>query len=425
MDLDLKAIELDQKVAAIISRGIEQQSNQDDSGFNQLALEMFNYQYQANEYYHDLCDRMKITPDNITSWQEIPAIPTQAFKDSIVSSISVENSELALLTSGTTDPGLRGKIFRDKSSLQNIIRANSLITKRYCFPDVEKMPMAMLIPPPNLAPGMAMAFGLGQLLNSFGSEESRYFISAQGLDVQGLQEFLTTFIKQEEPVTLVGATSGFVIFFNHLQKQECRLQLPKGSRVLDGGGYQGTFGNCTREEFYQYCAEWLGVPAHHCINTLGMSESGTNYADCLLADYYAGISPRERQKLTPPWTRTIVVGMRTGKPLPEGEIGLIRHYDLTNRATVMAVQTDNLGYLTEGGFEIIGRAEQATTVKDYALGLGHRCTTVQDQMMAHSHGCSTVVDKMMAHSHGCSTVTDKMMAHSHGCSTVMDEILRK
>jgi len=43
------------------------------------------------------------------------------------------------------------------------------------------------------------------------------------------------------------------------------------------------------------------------------------------------------------------------KGVPKGEIGLLRHYDLVNRAMVFAVQTDNLGYRTDEGFEIIGR----------------------------------------------------------------------
>jgi len=116
-----------------------------------------------------------------------------------------------------------------------------------------------------------------------------------------------------------------------------------------------------------------------CINTLGMSESGTNYFDNTIRNFFNGVEERERYKVALPWTRTLVVGPRTGQRLPKGEIGLIRHYDLTNRATVLAVQTDNIGYETDGGFEIIGRAQgnllgfglEPTSVKDWILA-GHR-----------------------------------------------------
>lgn len=445
MDWQARAAELDQKISAVIDRGLDAR---DDAEFNRLALEIFAYQYEQNEYYRQLCDRMGVSPASIRSWEEMPALPTRAFKESIVASIPAENSEFALMTSGTSDPNLRGKVFQDKGSLANIIKANVLVTKTYCFPEHERMTLGLLIPPPTLVPGMAMAFGMGFLLQSFGNERSRYFISEKGLDIAGLCEFLAASQATGEPICLTGATSGFVILFNHLRETGGKYQLPAGSRVLDGGGYQGTFGNCSREDFYRMCGEFLSVPEYQCINGLGMAECGTNYIDCVLADHLAG-RQRERQKITPPWTRTVIVGMRTGKPLPKGEIGLIRHYDLTNRATVLAVQTENLGYLTDDGFEIIGRADQVTSVKDIAFVLGqrqggaagaaptgapggtppiahsHACSTVTDKVLAHSHACSTVTDKVLAHSHACSTATDKVLAHSHACSTVTDQVLKK
>lgn len=441
MDIEKTAAELDQRVSAMIDRGLEAH---DEQAFNALALDMFAYQYEANEYYRQLCDRVGVKPGSISRWEDIPALPTRAFKESVVASIAPENSDFALMTSGTSDPNLRGKVFQDKSSLANIIKANNLVTKAYCFPEFEKMTLGLLIPPPTMVPGMAMAFGMGFLLKSFGNEKSRYFISEKGLDIEGLCTFLKESVDTQEPICLTGATSGFVMLFNHLREIGGKYQLPKGSLVLDGGGYQGTFGACSREDFYRLCKEFLGVEEHHCVNGLGMAECGTNYIDCVLADHLAGRTDRERQKISPPWARTMVVGMRTGKPLPVGEIGLIRHIDVTNRATVVAIQTENLGYQTAEGFEIIGRADQVTSVKDIAFVAGkagrqmppqaaaaaaagmphsHACSTVTDQVLAHSHACSTVTDKVLAHSHACSTVTDQVLAHSHACSTVTDKVL--
>jgi len=46
-------------------------------------------------------------------------------------------------------------------------------------------------------------------------------------------------------------------------------------------------------------------------------------------------------------------------PLPDGEVGLLAHWDLANVPTVLAVITDNLGYATDGGrsCEMVGRAK--------------------------------------------------------------------
>jgi hypothetical protein len=54
-----------------------------------------------------------------------------------------------------------------------------------------------------------------------------------------------------------------------------------------------------------------------------------------------------------------VVNPETLEPLPPGEIGLLRHFDLANRGHICAIQTDDLGKMVEGGFEIYGRARES------------------------------------------------------------------
>ncbi|MBU7006714.1 B12-binding domain-containing radical SAM protein [Phosphitispora fastidiosa] len=458
--------ELDADIVEFIQQGLD---NNDEEKFNLLALREFRIQFMAGSVYREYCEKQERTPETVSHWSEIPAIPTSAFKEHIITSFPLKDAELALLTSGTTEPGMRGKIYRDKPSLDMILKANKMITKSLLFPDIDRMRILLLVPSPKVAPAMAMAFGLEQMKNEFGTDDSMYLITPNGFETEALIEALREAEESGAPVTLVGATSGFVHFFNGCIEKGLAFRLPEGSRLCDGGGYQGTFGDCSRNDFYARCAEYLGVPPHMCINTLGMSESGTNYFDNTIRNFFNGVAEKERYKVALPWTRTVVVGPRTGQRLPEGEIGLIRHYDLTNRATVLAVQTDNIGYETEGGFEIIGRAQgnllgfglEPTSVKDWilaghredhsaagihpttghghpAIGHGHPaagdghpgqgCSAATAEMLAPAHGapCSTVADGMMR-SHGapCSTVADGMMkAHGAPCSTVADGMMK-
>ncbi|MFZ5640789.1 MAG: hypothetical protein ACOY4Q_08860 [Bacillota bacterium] len=368
--------ELDEEIRAFIEEGVD---HHDEERFNRLALKEFEFQFHANNIYREYCEKQGVTPDTVNNWWEIPAIPTKAFKQQVIASFPLQEAELALLTSGTSDPNMRGKIYRDKSSLDMILRSNYLLTKAYLFPDVEKMRILLLVPSPKVAPAMAMAFGLEQVKKEFGTEDSLYLITPNGFETDLLIEALRRAEETGIPVALIGATSGYVHFFNSCRERGITFKLPAGSRLCDGGGYQGTFGECSREDFYKMCGEFLGIPREFCINTLGMSESGTNYFDNTLRRHLAGESAGERYKVILPWTRTIAVGPRTGQRMPKGEVGLLRHYDLTNRATVIAVQTDNLGYETDEGFEIIGRAGgklpgfglEPSSVKDWILA-GHR-----------------------------------------------------
>jgi hypothetical protein len=103
--------------------------------------------------------------------------------------------------------------------------------------------------------------------------------------------------------------------------------------------------------------EIFGVPEEYCLNVLGMAESASNYVDSSLRDMIEGIY-RPRHKPNLKWARVVAMDLEScTKILPQGTIGLLRHYDLANLPTVLSVQTDNLGYCTESGFEIIGRAQ--------------------------------------------------------------------
>jgi len=54
-----------------------------------------------------------------------------------------------------------------------------------------------------------------------------------------------------------------------------------------------------------------------------------------------------------------VVDPETLREVPPGQAGLLRHCDLANAGSVMAIQTDDIGYATGTGFEITGRAPGA------------------------------------------------------------------
>lgn len=443
--------ELVQEILLFVEKGI---SHSNEEKFTELALKEFRYQYQENEVYRKLCRSKGVGPQDIRTWEDIPAIPTEAFKSFIIASFPLSETELALLTSGTTNPDARGKIYRDKASLEIIKKCNRLLTKDFLFPDRERMRMCLLVPSPKVAPGMPMAYGLELAKEAFGTPESAYFISPHGLAVDELINTLHTTGGNNEPVCLMGATSGFVYFFNICSERGIRFTLPEGSRICDGGGYQGTFGQCTREQYYALVEKYLGIPQYMCVNTLGMGESGTNYFDNVLRDFYRGNPATERYKADLPWTRTIVVGVRTGQRLPKGEVGLIRHLDLTNLATVVAVQTDNLGYETENGFEIIGRSAAVPGYevktpgglsKDWLLGVGQHepndlgtavvpgllprersgsqgRTSPEASAGGHGTPCSTVADGMLS-GHGMPCAAKMPGVHGRPCSTVADRMI--
>jgi hypothetical protein len=302
----------------------------------------------------------------------MPAFPTEVFKKQVVASFPIEEAVFANLTSGTTSANARGRVFRDEIGKTLTFEASRVMTAAYLFPDFDvgqRCRILILAPSPKMAPSMGMALGMEETRRIFGTADSRFLLGRSGIDVRALIDALEESQSTGVPVALIGSTSAFVYFLLACKRKKRTFRLPPGSRVCDGGGYRGRFGDVTRDDYYGLVEGVLGIPSTHCVNVLGMAETATNYFDSVLRDCVRGRPGEPRHKPIPPWTRVIAAGVEDLSPLPPGEIGLLRHYDLCGLPTVIGVQSDNLGYTDDaGGFEIVGRAKvvdgRVTTTPD-------------------------------------------------------------
>ncbi|MBW2605839.1 MAG: acyl-protein synthetase [Deltaproteobacteria bacterium] len=342
----------DQDILEFVLRGLDYR---DEKRFNELALKEFERQYNVSAPYKEFCKSVNVVPETITHWEEIPAVSSFAFKKVIIGSLPAEKAEQIYFSSGIVELKKRKeKTYRDKWAVELIRTANALLTRAFLFPDVEKMKILLMVPSPKMAPWMEMAIGMEHVRTEFGTPDSRFLISPLGLDIKTLLGALKNAEKTREPLALIGATFGLVLFLDACEKEGIRFSLPEGSRICDTGGYMGRYTGCSKEEYFKKCAQVLGVEEDFCINVLWICENSTIYFDNVLKNFLSGVK-KKRYKKPPSWARTIVVDTRKFKRVPKGEIGLLRHYDLTNRVTAVAVQTDNLGFETEDGFEIIGK----------------------------------------------------------------------
>lgn len=351
------APEIARRVNAMLAAGVDGP----DDAFEALALDIFALQYASNAPYRAYCEALGIVPDRVVAWQDIPAFPCESFKKELVTSFPFDQAVMANLTSGTTAI-VRGQIFRDEIGRQLVLEANRVMTEAYLFPDFaqnQRCRVLILAPSPEMAPSMGMAVGMEETRRHFGTEDSCFLLNHGGIDIAQLVKALAQAEATGVPIAMIGSTSAFVFFFNACKKKGISFHLPLGSRIGDGGGYRGRFGELSQEDYWQLAWEVLGIPYSHCVNVLGMAESATNFFDDSLRRAVKGLPARKRLRPCPPWTRTVAVSADDLRPLPPGEIGLLRHYDVVNLPTVLAVQTDNLGYTdAHGGFQIVGRAQQ-------------------------------------------------------------------
>lgn len=320
----------------------------DDARFDALALRHFEVLLRASPRYRAYCERHGLSPATVTRWDDVPAIAFRPLRPLLSVAPSPRAGRQGVVE---TERALH-PLLPDRGARAVAATANERLVRRFVFPDVERMEMLLLVPPPLMAPGMVMASGLARLIPRFGTTESRFLIGFGGLALGPFVRRLRHAERTGRPVAIFGATFVLDLFLEACRAQAVRFALPPGSRVVDSGGFTARYTGCTKEELREKCGALLGVAASHCLNALWLCESSTIYFDDALDPVHAGGTASCKQ--VPRWARVTVVDPRTLERVPRGRIGLLRLHDLTNRQMAFAVLTDKLGYETDTGFEVVG-----------------------------------------------------------------------
>lgn len=324
-----------------------------DEEFNRLALAVFGHQFRENAPYRAYCERRGVTPQGVGHWSEVPAVPTDAFKAAPLVCGGAEAATVVFRTSGTTaGSARRGEHYVPDLTLYDAaLRAGFAA---HLLPEGGRMRMLSLIPSPAEVPDSSLSHMIGEVVEEFGAEGSGYYLRDGALRREAMVPALREAEASGAPVCLLGTSFAFVHLLDALRDGGERIALPEGSRIMDTGGFKGRSREVSREELYGEFHERLGVPGEWCVNEYGMTEMGSQF--------YDGVAGRSGPRLyhPPPWVRTQVVDPETLRPLAVGGVGVLRHWDLVNLGSVMALQTADLGELhPEGGFRVLGRARGA------------------------------------------------------------------
>lgn len=344
---------LEFEIRALMTSGIRPP---DDEIFNDLALRTFRYQWEHNAPYRGFCERRAATPSTVSVWTDIPAVPTTAFKHLPLATFPHEQAQTVYYTSGTTAGSQRGAHYiRDVSLYEASLRPN---LTAHLFPDSLQLPIYVLFWDINTLPNSSLAHMIHDTLQRHGTVASRYVLDERGIDNAGLAAALDQAVSANQPICLMGVMYSFVQFLDWCSEHDRRWELPPGSRLMDTGGTKGRVREIARDELYALYTDVLGIPSTYCINEYGMTELGSQFYDGTLRSAFQR-EWQPRRKVVPPWVRTQVVDPATLAPIQPGQIGLLRHYDLANLHSVMAVQTEDLGVVVADGFEVLGRASGA------------------------------------------------------------------
>lgn len=326
--------------------------------FDALACDLARFQAAHIEGYARLCRARGVAPAELSSADRIPPVPTDAFKVTRVAAFGPSETAVTFRTSGTTQ-GTRGEhAMRDASTYDAAALA---FGRRWLARDLERrVPVVVLGPSPAEAPDSSLGHMCALFARELGTsaESASTFLLHDGvLAIDALDERVAVALARGEPMLVLGTSFAFVHLVDAVGRHT--FELPRGSRVMQTGGYKGRSREVPPEVLRADLARIFGVSERAIVAEYGMTELSSQFYERTLFDEGAPLGLYAE----PPWARVVPVDDTTLEPVPEGDVGIAKILDLMNVDSAVAVLTqDRVRRVAEGkrrGFELLGRAPGA------------------------------------------------------------------
>ncbi|MBC7864713.1 MAG: acyl transferase [Bacteroidia bacterium] len=306
-----------------------------EKNFNDIALEIFHFQYKGNEIYRQFCDLMKVDLSLIDHFSQIPFLPIELFKSKEVFTFVEEKNRPQLFTSSGTSGQITSKhIVSDVAVYeQSFLKGFELFygsPKEYCI--------LALLPSYLERSGSSLVYMFQHLIEMTKENGSGFYLH----NLNELKEKISALKKSKQKTILLGVTYAL------LDLAEMNVPLNENFRLMETGGMKGKRKELLKEELHTILKEKFSVNTIH--SEYGMTE--------LLSQAYSkgnGIFE------CPPWLKILVRDpYDPTQLLPANKTGALNVIDLANINSCSFIATSDLGKVSENNsFEILGRIDDA------------------------------------------------------------------
>jgi len=311
----------------------------DDAKFDELARVLFACQFERVPAFARLCAAHGVSPENLPSWKDIPAMPQQVFKLEKLYARGLGKPAAIYETSGTTTGQPGRQFLADTDIYRAVALANAA---RPSFAD--RAHLHFLVPSPLDAPHSSLSAMFGFWAEEFGAKRTAFWVNNNAIHFVALRAVLETQCRQGVPIGIAGTAFSFVHAIDAWADLP-PLELPFGSWILETGGFKGRSREVSKPELYAQLMRTFSVRDDDIYNEYGMSELSSQ----------AYTHGTDGGHTTPPWARVLVVDPATGREARAGQKGLVRWIDLANTDSVMSLQTLDVATADPIGFDLIGR----------------------------------------------------------------------
>lgn len=305
----------------------------DSREFEQLSLEVFNYQAKNTEAYAHFINNLRVDIKQVKRLESIPFLPVEFFKNHKIICGDGEFSEV-FSSSGTSG----------MSQSKHFVKNLELYTESYrkafhlFYGDISQYTILALLPSYLEREGSSLIYMVDDLINLSQNERSGYFLDDHHLLFQSLKDLKET----KTPVILIGVTYALLDFV-----ETYPIEFPE-LIVMETGGMKGKRREILRKELHEILCKGFGVQNIH--SEYGMTE--------LLSQAYSKGSGIFH---CPPWMKVKTRDTNDPLTLLEGaQSGGLNVIDLANLQSCSFIATQDLGKVFEdGSFEVLGRFDNS------------------------------------------------------------------
>jgi hypothetical protein len=341
--------------------------NPASDSFVGLALDIARFQAEGSEGFRRL---VKARGSSLETLDDIPPVPSDAFRLARVATFPAELDRLRFFTSGTTGAERGTHAMRRADTYESL----SLSFGRMALlPPQGSATVVALAPPLSNPPSSSLGYMMAHFMDLFdgerldGSDESlgsawpgRWLLGESGVNLAGLEHAARAASHARRPLLLLGTAFALVRLLDDLAG--ARLPLPAGSVVMQTGGFKGRTREVSMEELRAGVQAAFQLGDGRVVGEYGMTELTSQLYEGTIRESALAARHPEAEAGTyfePPWLRVTPVDPVSLMPVPEGEVGLARFIDLGNVDSAVSVVTQDLGRRHDGGIQLLGRQAAA------------------------------------------------------------------
>lgn len=302
------------------------------AAFEDLAIQVFRFQYRHNQVYRQWCGLMGVEPDSVKTLLSVPALPISFFKTRTVTSTAFE-PEIVFESSGTTQSRPSRHYVKELAVYQK----SFIEGFRLFYGDIEDWCILGLLPSYLERQHSSLVFMVDEMIRLSRHAHSGFYLDEH----QKLSGCLQQLEAAQQKTLLIGVTFGLLDFAAaHPQQLQHTI-------VMETGGMKGRRKELTRSEVHQLLGQSLGVHTIH--SEYGMTE--------LLSQAY---SKGHGRFLCPPWMKVLVRDEEDPLQVKESGTGILQVIDLANIYSAAFIATEDVGRVYEdGSFEVWGRMDNS------------------------------------------------------------------